>query len=79
MTPEQFSAEIGKVFQTEWRRARRKALAMAFTTGMVTGFLFGYFNAELSHLRGGGGEKVTDRAETGLDLKELVGLHVAEQ
>lgn len=55
MTSEQFSEEIGRVFQIEWQRARRKALALAFTTGMVMGLLFGAFHGELSHFWGGGG------------------------
>ena len=54
MTSEQFSEEIGRVFQIEWQRARRKALALAFTTGMVMGLLFGAFHGELSHFWGGG-------------------------
>ena len=55
MTTEQFSLEVGRIFQKEWQRARRKALALAFTAGMVAGLLLGSFHAELSHLWGGWG------------------------
>lgn len=36
MTTEQFSEEVGKVFQEEWRKARRWALTLAFTAGALT-------------------------------------------
>lgn len=54
MTAEQFSAQVGQVFQAEWRRARRRALATAFTLGMIMGLLFGAYHAELSQIWGGG-------------------------
>lgn len=50
MTTEEFSAQVGQVFQAEWQRARRQALALAFTLGMIMGLLFGTFHAELSQL-----------------------------
>ena len=36
MTTEEFSEEVGKVFQEEWRKARRWALTLAFTAGVLT-------------------------------------------
>lgn len=54
MTTEEFSEEIGRVFQSEWQRARRRALALAFTAGMVAGLLFGAYHAELSQICWGG-------------------------
>lgn len=54
MTTEEFSEEIGRVFRAEWQKARRMALAIAFTAGLVLGLLFGEFHAEMSHLWGGG-------------------------
>ena len=54
MTTEQFSSEVGRIFQEEWQRARRKTLALAFTTGMIVGVLFGAFYAEnVTKLMGG--------------------------
>ena len=36
MTTEEFSEEVGKVFAEEWKKARRKALTLAFTAGVLT-------------------------------------------
>ena len=51
-----FAAEIGRVFRTEWQRARRRALAIAFAVGMLSGLLFDRFRDELAHLYPLGGE-----------------------
>lgn len=37
MTTEEFSEEIGRVFQAEWKNARRWAVVRAFVWGMITG------------------------------------------
>lgn len=36
MTTEEFSEEIGRVFQQEWRKSRRWALTQAFAAGVLT-------------------------------------------
>ena len=36
MTTEEFSEEVGRVFAEEWRKARRWALTLAFTAGVLT-------------------------------------------
>lgn len=36
MTDPEFSEAIGRVFDTEWRKARRWALTKAFTAGVLT-------------------------------------------
>ena len=55
MTTEEFSEEVGKIFQEEWQRARRKTLALAFTAGMIVGTLFGALYAEnVTKMMGGG-------------------------
>lgn len=36
MTELEFSEAVGRVFDTEWRKARRKALALAFSAGALT-------------------------------------------
>lgn len=63
MTTEEFSEEVGKIFQEEWQRARRKTLALAFTAGMIVGTLFGALYAEnVTKMMGGGGKGiVTDQ------------------
>lgn len=53
MTTEEFSTQVGQVFQAEWQRARRRALALAFTLGMIMGLLFGAYHASLSQIWGG--------------------------
>lgn len=56
MTTEEFSEHVGRIFQEEWRRARRKTLALAFTAGMIAGTLFGALYAEnvIKMMEGGG-------------------------
>lgn len=36
MTTEEFSEEVGRVFDQEWRKSRRKALTLAFMAGVLT-------------------------------------------
>ena len=63
MTTEEFSEHVGRIFQEEWRRARRKTLALAFTAGMIAGTLFGALYAEnvIKMMEGGGKGMVADQ------------------
>lgn len=36
MTELEFSEAVGRIFDTEWRKARRWALTQAFTAGVLT-------------------------------------------